>query len=471
MANSDLIKGSARVYASQTGDFGASLSKSLEKGAARLQQISNDKKREKEAINNKTANFINRLNSTVDVTNLNGSQQQAVTDFLVKGRNEYAGLASRMAKMEPSSAGYMDAVSRMNDIQMSFQTLAGNVKMYKKDRVSFIEDFDNDMLSEGNEVGTLGEVSNIYTEGGNFSVAQGGGLEFFDEASGLSKNYSDIKKPFLKDFAAADNIIQMNQSLYASGKELTGARRNMIQQKLKNLIGKGGRDTLMSLASDDFIMEGGLGLQDPMLFEPENQDALKQAVVDGYMNVLDASAKQGAADKAPKTGSGASGNGSGIPGLDDLSPTDRRDFMFRGEDTIKTANLLGQTKDVAEMVKILNGVNIKKKFLTVEEALNPAETELAESLTEEQLKNLKARANTTIIDANTLRPVDLDILDPKAKALFYINNTGFGPNLVKFLTDGFNSEVPSGSPEPTEPNSVMSDQEKAQELINKYANS
>ena len=89
MANSDLIKGAARVYASQTGDFGASLSKSLEKGAARLQQISNDKKREKEAINNKTANFINRLNSTVDVTNLNGSQQQAVTDFLVKGRNEF----------------------------------------------------------------------------------------------------------------------------------------------------------------------------------------------------------------------------------------------------------------------------------------------------------------------------------------------------------------------------------------------
>jgi len=447
MANSDLIKGAGALYASQATNMANSFSESLEKGIARAQQITQAKKQEKAAINTRTANFINRLNSTVDVTNLDGAQQQAVTDFLVEGRNEYAGLAGQIAKMDPDSGGYMDAVSRMNDIQMSFQTLAGNINMYKKERVSFLEDFDNGMLSEGNEVNTLGEVSNIYTEGSNFSVSAGGGLQFFDEATGLSKNYSDIQKPFLKDFASADAIMSMNESLYSSGKSLTGARRNMIQQKLKNIISKGGREALMSLASDDFIMEGGLGLQDPMLFEPENQDALKQAVIDGYMNVLSASADQGAADKAPKTGSGASGGGSGIPGLDDLSTPDRRDFMFRGEDAIKNANLLSQTKDVAEMVKILNGVNIKKKFLTVEEALNPAETELAESLTEEQLKNLKARANTTIIDANTLRPVDLDILDPKAKALFYINNTGFGPNLVKFLTDGFNSEAPSGSSE------------------------
>ena len=468
MANSDLIKGAGKVYASQATNMADSFSKSLEKGIARSQQIAQAKKQEKAAINNRTANFINKLNSTVDVTNLDGAQQQAVTNFLVEGRNEYASLAGQVAKMDPDSGGYMDAVSRMNDIQMSFQTLAGNINMYKKDRVAFLEDFDNGMLSEGNEVNTLGEVSNIYTEGSNFSVSAGGGLQFFDEATGLSKNYSDIQKPFLKDFGSADAIMQMNESLYSSGKSLKGARRNMIEQKLKNIISKGGRDALMSLASDDFIMEGGLGLQDPMLFEPENQDALKQAVLDGYMNVLSASADQGAVDKAPKTGSGASGNGSGIPGLDDLSPSDRRDFMFRGEDAIKTANLLGQTKDVAEMVKILNSSGSKNKFLTVEDFLNQVNPE---TITEDEINQLKARAQTTFIDAKTLKPVDLDILNQKAKTLFYINNTGFGPNLKKFLIDGFNSEVPSGSPETTDPNSVMSDQEKAQELINKYANS
>ena len=421
MANSDLIKGSAKVYASQIGDMGASFSKSLEKGAARLRAISDNKKREKEAINNKTANFINRLNSTVDVTNLSGSQQQAVTDFLVEGRNEYARLASRMAKMEPSSAVYMDSVSRMNDIQMSFQTLAGNVKMYKKDRVSFLEDFDNGMLSEGNEISTLGEVSNIYTDGGNFSVAQGGGLQFFDEASGLSKNYSDIKKPFLKDFAAADNIMQMNQSLYASGKELTGARRNMIQQKLKNLIGKGGRDTLMSLASDDFVMEGGLGLQDPMLFEPENQDALKQAVLDGYMNVLDASAKQGAADKAPK----ASKN-SGLS----MTPGLRQELTLQGTDVVERANSFVSTNDPVELAKILNNGALKTKFFTPEEFIAGVE----DISDEEKNKWLETNQGKLIYDSGSGGSViNLDLSNNDAKYKFFIKNSGLSDNAQGYI--------------------------------------
>ena len=444
MANSDLIKGAGQLYATETGDMGASLVKSIKQGAQQMQSAAEAKKREKANINAKTANYINRLQSSVDVSELDQNQQNSVTEFLLKGRNDYAYSASTIAKLDADDPRYMEEVTKMNNIQMSFRNLANNLNTFKKDKSEFLQDFDNGMLSDGNELNTLGEASNIYTTGGDFKVGNGGVLEFFDAASGSLKSYSDVNKPFLKDFAAADAILQMNESLYKSGQSLTGARRNMIAQRLKNLISKGGRDTLMSLASDDFIMEGGLGLQDPMLFEPENQDALRQAVLDGYMNVLDASADQGAVDKAPKTGSGASGNGSGIPGLEDLSPSDRRDFMFRGEDAIKTANLLGQTKDVAEIVKILNGSGSKNKFLTVEDFLNQVNPE---TITEDEINQLKARAQTTFIDAKTLEPVNLDILDQKAKTLFYINNTGFGPNLKKFLIDGFSSEAPSGSPE------------------------
>jgi len=70
------------------------------------------------------------------------------------------------------------------------------------------------------------------------------------------------------------------------------------------MISQGGRQTLLSLASDDFILEGGLGLQDPSLFEVGNEDALKAAVIDGYMNTLKDSAKQGDIDKRPSSGRG-----------------------------------------------------------------------------------------------------------------------------------------------------------------------
>ena len=111
---------------------------------------------------------------------------------------------------------------------------------------------------------------------------------------------SRITKPFLKDTTAGNSILQMNEQVYKSGKELTGARRNMVRQKLNNMISSGGRDTLLSLASDDFVIEGGLGLQDPSLFEKENEALLKQAVLDGYMSVLEDSAAQGAIDNRPK---------------------------------------------------------------------------------------------------------------------------------------------------------------------------
>lgn len=421
MANSDLIKGSARVYASQTGDMGASFSESLDKGIARLRKINDNKKQERQAINNKTANFINSLSSTIDVTNLEGGQQQAVTNFLVEGRNEYAGLAGQLAKMEANSGAYMETVSRMNDIQMSFQTLSGNVKMYKKDRVNFLEDFDNGMLSDGNEVGTLGEVSGIYTDGGNFSVSAGGGLQFFDKGSGISKNYSDIQKPFLKDFSAADAIMQMNESLYSSGKELTGARRNMIQQKLKNLIGKGGRDTVMSLASDDFIMEGGLGLQDPMLFEPENQEALEQAVLDGYMNVLDASSQQGAADKAPK----ASKN-SGLS----LTPGLKQELTLQGADVVERANSFVSTNDPIELAKILNNGALKTKFFTPEQFISGID-----NVSEEEKNNwLKENQGKIIYDPGSGgSAINLDLSDSDAKYNFFIKNSGLSDNAQGYI--------------------------------------
>jgi hypothetical protein len=429
MANSDLIRGAGALYASQATDMGASFSKSLEKGIAKARQITQVKKQEKAAIKNRTANFINRLNSTVDVTNLDGAQQQAVTNFLVEGRNEYASLAGQIAKMDPDSGGYMDAVGRMNDIQMSFQTLAGNINTYKKDRVSFLEDFDNGMLSEGNEVNTLGEVSNIYTEGSNFSVSAGGGLQFFDEATGLSKNYSDIQKPFLKDFAAADAIMKMNESLYSSGKSLTGARRNMIQQKLKNLISKGGRNTLMSLASDDFVMEGGLGFQDPMLFEPENQDALKQAVLDGYMNVLDASAAQGAADKAPKTS-----KNSGLS----MTPGLRQELTLQGTDVIERANSFVSTSDPIELAKILNNGALKTKFFTPEEFIAGVD-DVSE---EEKNKWLEANQGKLIYDPGSGgSAINLDLSNNDAKYNFFIKNSGLSDNAQGYILQQYQPQA------------------------------
>ena len=249
----------------------------------------------KNAANQKVASYINQLNSDVDLTSLTETQQQSVNNFLVNGRNEYADIAVRLSKMDdPSSPQYMEAKNRLNSINRSFQNLSSQVKNYKNDKISYLKDFDESLLSDGNKADTVENAASVYTNEADFAVNQSGGLMIWDNNNEDYKGYGEIEKPFLKDFQSADKILSMNEGIYKRGQELTGANETLTRQKLKQMVNKGGRDTLLSLASDDFIMEGGLGLQDPALFEPGNEAALSNAVVDGYMNVLKDSAKQGA---------------------------------------------------------------------------------------------------------------------------------------------------------------------------------
>jgi len=249
----------------------------------------------KNAANQKVASYINQLNSDVDLTSLTETQQQSVNNFLVNGRNEYADIAVRLSKMDdPSSPQYMEDKNRLNSISRSFQNLSSQVKNYKNDKISYLKDFDESLLSDGNKADTVENAASVYTNEADFAVNQSGGLMIWDNNNEDYKGYGEIEKPFLKDFQSADKILSMNEGIYKRGQELTGANETLTRQKLKQMVNKGGRDTLLSLASDDFMMEGGLGLQDPALFEPGNEAALSNAVVDGYMNVLKDSAKQGA---------------------------------------------------------------------------------------------------------------------------------------------------------------------------------
>ena len=76
------------------------------------------------------------------------------------------------------------------------------------------------------------------------------------------------------------------------------------------------------------------------------------------MNVLDASAAQGAADKAPKTS-----KNSGLS----MTPGLRQELTLQGTDVIERANSFVSTNNPTELAKILNNGALKTKFFTPEE--------------------------------------------------------------------------------------------------------
>ena len=307
--NQQLVKGAAQVAASKRSTWNQAFQQNLNASLASGAKASMRQKAAKAQANAKTAGYINSLNSNVDTTSLSSSQQQAVSNYLTDQKMLYADAARRISKLDPTHPEYMAARDEMNGVQMNFTNLAGSLNQYKEDKSNYLQDFDNSLLSTGNKTSTYVEASKIYTDEGSLGIGEGGTLNFWNETKGEYKKYGEIDKPFLKDSKSADSILQLNEQLYNSGKELSGARRNMVRQKLNNMISSGGRDALLSLASDDFIIEGGLGIQDPSLFEKENEALLKQSVLDGYMSVLEDSAAQGTIDNRPKVSGGGSGAG------------------------------------------------------------------------------------------------------------------------------------------------------------------
>ena len=288
--NQQLVKGAALIGQSNRSTWNQAFQKNLNASLAEGAKRQMVRKAEKARANAKTAGYIESLNSNVDTTSLSSSQQQAVSNYLTDQKMLYADAARRISKLDPTHPEYMAVRDEMNAVQMNFTNLAGSLNQYKEDKSNYLEDFDNSLLSA-------------------VGIGDGGVLNFWNDTKGEYKKYQDIDKPFLKDTKSADGILQLNEQLYNSGKELNGTRRNMVRQKLNNMVSSGGRDTLLSLASDDFIIEGGLGLQDPTLFEKENEAFLKEAVLDGYMSVLEDSASQGAIDNRPKVSGGGRGAG------------------------------------------------------------------------------------------------------------------------------------------------------------------
>ena len=357
MADKNLIQGAINLGESKRSTWGAALQASAARSFMIEAQATAVKKAEKAVINQRVAGYIDSLNSNVDLTSLTQEQQASVTNYLTKEKMVYADAANRIAKLDTDNPQYMELRDQMNGIQMSFQNLAGSVNQYKEDKKAYLEDFDKGIISDGNELNTLGEASEIYTDKGYAGVGSGGNLVFWDNATENYKSYSEMQKPFLKDFSAADQIIKMNESVYNAGSALSGTRENMIRQQLNSSISKGGRQTLLSLASDDFILEGGLGLQDPALFEVGNEGALKAAVLDGYMDVLKSSAKQGAADKRPaRSGRGRGGFSGALNDEINLSSNVVNDAMAFSKFSEPAKEGQYETKSQS-IVQALNGID------------------------------------------------------------------------------------------------------------------
>ena len=407
----------------------------------------NQKEAEKKAINSRTASYIDRLNSNVDLTKLSDTQQQGVTSFLSKKKNEYAQLASEISRIEdPTSQRYLEIRDAMNGIQNSFSNLASGLKSYKEDRVNYLQDFDSGKFSEGNDIESLSAASKLYVDRNDFGISESGDLMAWNDTEGNYTSYADFKKPFLKDFKSADEILKIGNSLYNSGTSLNGARKLMIRNQLNQLISKGGKQSLISLAKDDFMIPGGLGIQDETLFEPGNEAQLKEVVINSYLEALGDTARQGANDKRPAS----SGRSAGLSGA-------MQDEVAYGaheaENAFEFASMAGAGVNPSIITQQLNSVDPTKggNYMSREEVYKGWLQREGAGNEEDSMRefNKKFPASQQIFLYNSrsskIIPINVDINDKKDLFRLYLRNSNLSNKVQNHYISNFDQNTTSNT--------------------------
>lgn len=305
-----LISGAAKV-APKFLDIGKITSKAADKVGAIYQQIQAKKDLETRNQRAKVEGYLNNMPAGIELSKIPPAQQQAIDTWSKNQKMVYAEAAKNIGNYEVGSEEYVDAMTAMTSVKASFTNLDNNLTTFKVNKTEYLKSSSEGALSAGNNGAQGNLLAGIYTDESGMSFDPNGNLSFID-FEGNETALNNVPDFFNKDFQSADALITMNSSIYNAGAKLDGPTKNMYRQKVLNMVKKGGRETLLSLATDDLIQQGGLGIVDQdLLTNPARHVELEQAVVESYMNILNNSADVGF-QKKQKTKSSNSNTSSNI---------------------------------------------------------------------------------------------------------------------------------------------------------------
>jgi hypothetical protein len=291
MGNQSLIRGAA-LAAPKFNDIGA-VAKQAVSGISEYYLARAAEKRQEERLQKaKVETYLNNMPAGIELSKIPPAQQENVANWSKQMKFEYAEAAKVLPTLEAGSEAYVETMSKMTNIKNAFVNLNNNLETFKANKTEYLKSSSSGALSKGNNSKQGNILANIYTDESDMIFDANGNMAF--QSGDQVLNINDIPDYFNKDFKSADTLININSDIYNAGQKLDPTMSNMYRQKILNMIRQGGRETTLSLATDDLIQEGGLGIVDEdLLYNPERQEELEKVVVDNYMNILNSSANSG----------------------------------------------------------------------------------------------------------------------------------------------------------------------------------
>jgi hypothetical protein len=293
MSDANLIKGEQYVRANRGAgsvyDVGSAFGQGVATADAQIQLVRDQEKIARREIANKTEQWGSQLDGNIDASAVPDVYRQGITDFLLNQRNVYWEHAKAASNSEIGSEAYQAAVAGMNGVNSAVKNLRVQLDSYNTGSTAFAEASDSNHISGGMPLDELAVSEQIYSHTLPMHINDTGDIAFSNE-DGNVMDLKDMPTLKLKDFKANNAYLGLAGKIYQSGNKLNGSLATLHRGSVRNIL-RGNRDTLLHMATDDSIIDGGFGIVDPHSLSTEElttrmedamMDALGQVANDGY---------------------------------------------------------------------------------------------------------------------------------------------------------------------------------------------
>jgi hypothetical protein len=302
----------------------------------------------------KVQEFITKVEVGNANTQNSKNNEESIRRFVLNKRLEYADAATRASKIPANSYEHAELSSKMNDIVGSIRNLATQKNALVAAQNSFFSDYESGLISNANSLDDGGnKFADAYTGRLPIDIDNGGNILF--DRNGKKEPVQGFINYTLKDYSTAQDILDITNKVYNSGKPMNDVTRNFLEASIKEKLAKGGRNTLMSLWSDGLIPGLSYKNIDKNYFKPENTEALFNLTVKTLGDGLSQVANQGYSMKEAEKQRRAQPRGqvsasSGAGSQTTLKGVTGADMALAKQIKEKTNRIKGSSKDIDALV-------------------------------------------------------------------------------------------------------------------------
>ena len=241
----------------------------------------------------KVSSYMAGLPGGLDFDKVPPVNRDYITATMADRRMEYADAARTASNFPAGSSAHTEAIAKMADVNQYMRTLSADLDKFKE-RKKELPDFNNGLISSGNDPDKTELLTDALTDSMEMEIGPNGNV-YFKGANGVSTSLNDLPEYFNKDYTTYGTFETQNNAIYEeskrTGKPMDAFKRRDAERTLRNNLKKGGRESLLSMATDDFLNIGGPIVPDAHLYDNKE---LEERIVQSYMAGLDESSAEGA---------------------------------------------------------------------------------------------------------------------------------------------------------------------------------